>query len=197
MTTTSSPPVGWFPDPAGRHEHRYWDGSRWTEHVSDAGKTGTDALDSAAPAATAGASPANATAPAAAAGQVMPFQAIEFADISVSIEPLAARDAAAALLTARGFRIFLLDPWNGIAERGSKGMNVAFGALSQYYRVGFTVFTDPGGGTIVRLLRAPTGYWTGGGLIGKARVSGAFARITNELIDGFTQQGVLLGVRHA
>ncbi len=32
----------WHPDPTGRHELRYWDGTRWTEHVSDAGTTGTD-----------------------------------------------------------------------------------------------------------------------------------------------------------
>ena len=24
----------WYPDPTQRHEQRYWDGSRWTEHVS-------------------------------------------------------------------------------------------------------------------------------------------------------------------
>jgi len=36
----TSTPAGWHPDPTGRHEHRYWDGSQWTEHVSDAG-TGT------------------------------------------------------------------------------------------------------------------------------------------------------------
>ncbi len=30
------PPVGgWWSDPTGRHERRYWDGSRWTEHVMD------------------------------------------------------------------------------------------------------------------------------------------------------------------
>jgi putative membrane protein len=29
------PPAGWFPDPAGRHEIRYWDGRVWTDHVRD------------------------------------------------------------------------------------------------------------------------------------------------------------------
>ena len=32
---------GWYPDPARRHEHRYWDGSAWTEHVSTAGVAAT------------------------------------------------------------------------------------------------------------------------------------------------------------
>ncbi len=27
--------AGWNPDPTGRHELRYWDGSTWTDHVSD------------------------------------------------------------------------------------------------------------------------------------------------------------------
>ncbi|MBN2841254.1 MAG: DUF2510 domain-containing protein [Coriobacteriia bacterium] len=28
-------PPGWFPDPAGRHESRYWDGIEWTSAVRD------------------------------------------------------------------------------------------------------------------------------------------------------------------
>ncbi len=34
---------GWQPDPTGRHDHRYWDGSAWTDNVSDAGIASTDA----------------------------------------------------------------------------------------------------------------------------------------------------------
>jgi hypothetical protein len=37
-------PRSWLPDPSGRHELRYWDGTRFTEHVADAGKIGTDPL---------------------------------------------------------------------------------------------------------------------------------------------------------
>jgi hypothetical protein len=36
--TTPSVPAGWYTDPAGRYELRYWDGSAWTEHVSRAGQ---------------------------------------------------------------------------------------------------------------------------------------------------------------
>lgn len=35
-------PASWQPDPSHRHELRYWDGTRWTEHVSDAGRQSTD-----------------------------------------------------------------------------------------------------------------------------------------------------------
>lgn len=37
-------PPGWFPDPTGRHDHRWWDGAAWTGHVADAGVASHDAL---------------------------------------------------------------------------------------------------------------------------------------------------------
>jgi len=36
---------GWFPDPTGRHDHRWWDGAAWTAHVADGGVAAIDALD--------------------------------------------------------------------------------------------------------------------------------------------------------
>ncbi|MCX6402104.1 MAG: AIM24 family protein [Propionibacteriales bacterium] len=33
--------AAWHPDPTGRHELRYWDGSQWTDHVSDQGVQST------------------------------------------------------------------------------------------------------------------------------------------------------------
>ena len=35
-------PAGWYADPAGRFELRYWDANQWTEHVSRAGQQSTD-----------------------------------------------------------------------------------------------------------------------------------------------------------
>lgn len=35
---------GWYPDPAGRHQLRYWDGRRWSEHVADDGAASSDPL---------------------------------------------------------------------------------------------------------------------------------------------------------
>jgi uncharacterized RDD family membrane protein YckC len=40
--TTSDNPARWAPDPLSRHQYRYWDGSQWTEHVSDDGVVATD-----------------------------------------------------------------------------------------------------------------------------------------------------------
>jgi uncharacterized protein YxjI len=42
MSTT---PANWYPDPQGRHQHRYWDGTAWTDHVSDNGVTSTDPVN--------------------------------------------------------------------------------------------------------------------------------------------------------
>lgn len=46
--------AGWYPDPAGRHQHRYWDGQAWTSHVGNNGVVTTDEINS----------PATATPPA-------------------------------------------------------------------------------------------------------------------------------------
>ncbi|MGH8861069.1 MAG: phospholipid scramblase-related protein [Jatrophihabitantaceae bacterium] len=35
-------PAGWYSDPLGRHEMRYYDGRQWTEHVSSHGRTAID-----------------------------------------------------------------------------------------------------------------------------------------------------------
>jgi hypothetical protein len=42
----NSPVSGWQRDPTARHEYRYWDGSRWTDDVSDRGVTSTDPMPS-------------------------------------------------------------------------------------------------------------------------------------------------------
>jgi hypothetical protein len=34
--------AGWQPDPTGKHDHRYWDGTQWTDNVADAGVAATD-----------------------------------------------------------------------------------------------------------------------------------------------------------
>lgn len=35
MTAPSQSPPGWYPDPSGRHLHRWWDGAVWTDRVGD------------------------------------------------------------------------------------------------------------------------------------------------------------------
>ena len=38
----SSSPAGWHHDSTGRHEYRYWDGTRWTDDVADSGVASRD-----------------------------------------------------------------------------------------------------------------------------------------------------------
>jgi hypothetical protein len=45
----NAPAAGWNPDPTGRHEYRYWDGSVWTDDVSDNGVASVDPLDGRGP----------------------------------------------------------------------------------------------------------------------------------------------------
>jgi putative membrane protein len=43
-TTADGPPSGWYPDPSGRHEQRYWHDGRWTAQVSDGGRRSAEAV---------------------------------------------------------------------------------------------------------------------------------------------------------
>lgn len=45
MTAPTLTPQGWYVDPTGRHEYRYWDGVDWTAHVSDGGVAETDTTE--------------------------------------------------------------------------------------------------------------------------------------------------------
>jgi Protein of unknown function (DUF2510) len=44
-TEALTPLFGWYPDVTGRHELRYWDGRRWSEHVKDADVRAIDPLE--------------------------------------------------------------------------------------------------------------------------------------------------------
>jgi len=43
----SNPAADWYPDPGGKHEHRFWDGTRWTDQVADHGRQSVDPLEDA------------------------------------------------------------------------------------------------------------------------------------------------------
>lgn len=42
MSDGGSYPPNWYPDPMGRHEYRFYDGTTWTDQVSDHGRTSVD-----------------------------------------------------------------------------------------------------------------------------------------------------------
>src|SRR5689334_11523637 len=41
-TAAAAPPAGWYPDPTGRHERRWWDGESWTHEVADPAAPGEE-----------------------------------------------------------------------------------------------------------------------------------------------------------
>ena len=43
------PPADWYADPGGRHQYRYFDGIRWTDHVADDGHVQLDPLEAPRP----------------------------------------------------------------------------------------------------------------------------------------------------
>lgn len=45
MTDPTQTPANWYPDPMGRHEYRWYDGTRWTDDVSSHGTPSKDPLD--------------------------------------------------------------------------------------------------------------------------------------------------------
>jgi hypothetical protein len=47
---SNAQPAGWYADSTGRHQLRYWDGARWTEHVSDRGRQSVDPVHATGPA---------------------------------------------------------------------------------------------------------------------------------------------------
>jgi uncharacterized protein YxjI len=45
MSQTDQHGPNWYPDPMGRHEYRWYDGTQWTDQVSSNGRTSTDPLN--------------------------------------------------------------------------------------------------------------------------------------------------------
>lgn len=76
----------WYADPTGRYEQRYWDGARWTDHVSTGGTPTVDAVDGsgarAATAPTYASSTASATAPGS--STVAPFSGGAYAGLLIA-----------------------------------------------------------------------------------------------------------------
>ena len=44
MSDSDSHGPNWYPDPAGKHEYRWYDGNAWTDQVSSHGKQSTDPI---------------------------------------------------------------------------------------------------------------------------------------------------------
>ncbi len=100
----SMPPADWYPDPVGRHQLRYWDGQRWTEHVADHGDASVDPLPGATTTTETDAAQADRTGAAQAdgTGAAPAGETIAAGSASVQTEATGAEDAPDASPAAAG-----------------------------------------------------------------------------------------------
>src|SRR3989442_14790135 len=77
------PPAGWYRDPGGRHQYRYWNGSGWTSGVADGPYASQDF-----------------SAPALLRGSSFPELAVEEADTRAQLPPRAAAIAFGGIVAA-------------------------------------------------------------------------------------------------
>ena len=118
----------------------------------------------------------------------------DYADIAVRGSVENVRNLVTQAFAANGFQVTWPSGMKGKAEKGSKGMNIAFGALAQYYAVDFEIFPAPDG-SVLRLYQSVSGWW--GGMWGRMKVKNQWKQLTGTLASWFQQQGVLVGVREA
>jgi len=113
-----------------------------------------------------------------------------YTDIAVRGSVDNVRNLVQTAFAAQGFDVNWAGPMKGKAEKGSKGMNIALGALAQYYGVEFEIASTPDG-AVLRLIKANTGW--AGGYLGARRVEKKSEELGTLMASWFHQQGVLMG----
>ncbi|HEY7587545.1 MAG TPA: hypothetical protein VIB49_02195 [Thermoplasmata archaeon] len=112
-----------------------------------------------------------------------------YADIAVKGSVQNDQNLVQSAFVANRFSVKWESAVRGKAEKGSKGMNIAFGAFAQYFGVDFEIY-PAGEGATLRLLQANTGW--AGGAIGAHRVKKQFEELHGLLSSWFRQQGLLV-----
>lgn len=114
-----------------------------------------------------------------------------FADIAVRGSVENVQQLVQSAFVANSFRVSWESAVKGKAEKGSRGANLALGALAQYYAVDFEIHPAAAAGATLRLYQANSGW--AGGVIGAHRVKKQFEELHTLLVSWFQQQGVLSG----
>lgn len=115
-----------------------------------------------------------------------------YADIAVKGAVENVQNLVQGAFAANGFRVQWAGSTKGKAEKGSKGANIALGALSQYYGIDFEIYPAEDAATL-RLIKSNTG-WVGG-IWGASKVNKQFEQLSDMIAAWFHQQGILQGVR--
>ena len=116
---------------------------------------------------------------------------MKYTDIFVASPPQNIQNMLQHVFYQNKFTVQWQSHAKGKASRGSKGANIALGALSQYYKIDFEILTMPDQSFVVRLLKSNSGWW--GGAIGAMRVNKQYEEVVNMLCHYFSSQGCFRG----
>ena len=116
---------------------------------------------------------------------------MKYTDIFVDCPPAEIQRMIQQVFHQNMFDVLWHSPSAGKAYRGSKGKNLALGAVSQYYEIDFQIFALPERTMAVRLIKSNTGWW--GGILGAHLVESRFTEVVNMLSNYFYSLGVYKG----
>ncbi len=196
--------AGWYGDPTREGRLRYWDGSAWTEHVSEGGGTAADPITGIPPAPPAGLPAGSEAAQAQASGGQEPVGATQ---VTPRVEPAAgpaaadpfARPSAAAPGVAGAPYPPTLIARIGFVIAAVGGVLTAASAGSTAVDQGFVTISVAGGSWIgvvaaVLCLGAAAAPWPWARVAG-VTASGAFALLVAFALIGFrTSDDLLPGI---
>lgn len=117
---------------------------------------------------------------------------VKYADIAVTAKVENVQNLVQNAFVANGFDVKWESGLKGKAEKGSKGLNIAFGAFAQYYGVDFEIH-PAGDAATLRLHKSNTGL--AGGIWGVSKVNKQFNQLADQIAGWFQTQGVLRGVK--
>lgn len=92
-------------------------------------------------------------------------------------------------LKADKWKVRWSDEWKGSARLGKKAFHLFFGALAQYYEVGFELVERERDGSVLHLYRVGDGAL--GGLVGMHKVRKRFDEMSERVRATFDRAGLL------
>lgn len=111
-------------------------------------------------------------------------------DMVLGGDPGAHRHSLDQLLRANGWTTNWTSEWSGLATKGSKVMNVLFGAFAQYHEMQFQFSTNPDGSTNLHVFRVGDGCV--GGLLGMHKAKKTFEQSATMIEQHYASHEALL-----
>jgi hypothetical protein len=108
---------------------------------------------------------------------------VKYTDILVEKPIQNAKQTIQRIFEQKGFKVEWNDQYSGKATRGSKGMNIAFGAFAQHYVIDFQVTPSSDQVTAIRLIRSSSGWW--GSVAGAYKTEKQYKKIVDMVSNQF------------